>query len=126
MKRPADAGFDHHYLKLKALGKDRSLIPNGVAPPEPATQTLASVMLRQLHAAELAPTRIVASAEGGIAICFVRGDKYADIEFLNSGEILGVASNRRDRPTIWSIDPGLRELASAILRISNFLHSPSA
>lgn len=121
----ADTGFDHHYLKLKALGKDRSLVPEGVAPPEPATQALASVMLQQLQADELPPTRIVASAEGGVAICFVSGDKYADVEFLNSGEILGVVSNRHDRPTVWPIDQSSRGLALAALRISNFIHPSS-
>jgi hypothetical protein len=121
----ADAGFDHHHVKLKVLGKDRSLVPEGAATPTPSTQALASVMLQQLQANRIVPTRIVASAEGGIAICFMNGDKYADVEFLNSGEILGVVSNRRDKPTVWDIHPSSREFMGAALKIFQFLHTPS-
>src|SRR5437764_2133473 len=117
----ADAGFDHHYIKLKVLGKDRSLVPEGAEVPTLTVQAMASVMLEQLQANQIVPTRIVASAEGGIAICFMNDEKYADIEFLNSGEILGVVSNRRDKPTVWEIDPSSRELMGAALRISQFL-----
>ena len=101
-------------------------MPDGADAPASNAQALAFVMLQQLQADQIVPTRIVASAEGGIAICFVSDDKYADVEFLNSGEILGVVSNRRDQPTVWSIDQSSRELTGAAIRISHFLHAPSA
>src|SRR6266571_792571 len=58
----ADAGFDHHYVKLKVLGKDRSLVPEGAEAPTPSAQALASVMLERLQANQIVPTRVVASA----------------------------------------------------------------
>jgi len=121
----ADAGFDHHYAKLRVLGKDRSLVPGGAEAPTANAQAFASVLLNELQANRIVPTRVVASAEGGVAICFVNGDKYADVEFLNSGEILGVVSNRRDKPIVWAIDPSSRELAGAAHRISKFLDAPA-
>jgi hypothetical protein len=39
-------------------------------------------MRQRLLIDDLLPTRVVASAEGGVAICFMNDDKYADIEFL--------------------------------------------
>ena len=122
----ADTGFDHHYAKLQALGKDRSLLPPGAEPPSVHAQVLASVMLQQFQADHTPPTRIVSSAEGGVAICFVNGDKYADVEFLNTGEILSVVSNRRDTPIVWQVEPSSRDFTLAALRISNFLNAPSS
>jgi hypothetical protein len=120
----ADTGFDHHYVKLQALGKDLSLLPPGAEPPSVNAQVLASVMLRQLQAADQTPpTRVVASAEGGVAICFVSSNKYADVEFLNTGEILGVVSNRHDTPIVWQIGQSPREFMAAAFRISRFIHS---
>ena len=122
----ANTGFDHHYVKLRALGKDPSLLPPGTEPPSVNAQVLASIMLQQLQADQTPPTRVVSSAEGGVAICFVNGDKYADVEFLNTGEILGVVSNRRDTPTVWQIGQSSRDFALAALWISNFLRSPAS
>jgi len=122
----ADTGFDHHFVKLRSLLKNSSLWPDGAEAPSVEAQQQALVMLGQLHADRFLPTRIVASAEGGVAICFSKDNKYADIEFLNTGEILGVVSNRRDRPIAWEIEPSARDLARASARIRKFLDaSPS-
>jgi len=37
----------------------------------------------------------VASERVEVAICFVNGDKYADVEFLNTGEIVGATKRYR-------------------------------
>lgn len=121
----ADKGFDHHFAKLQSLPKDRSLWPTGSAAPATHTQARAWLMLRDLESQEFPPTRVVASAEGGVAICFIRGDKYADVEFLNTGEILGVVSNRRDRPVVWELEQTSRNFTRAIARIRELLDSPA-
>ena len=117
--------FDHHFAKLQAIRNDPSLWPDGAEKPSDYAIAWASTMLEQLLIDELPPTRVVASAEGGVAICFVNGDKYADIEFLNSGEILGVVSNRRDRPLAWEVDANSAGMAGACARIRDFIQPPA-
>jgi hypothetical protein len=51
----------------------------------------------------LVPDAIVPSAEGGVAVCFLRNQKYADIECLNSGEVLAVRYSSQDDPQAWAI-----------------------
>jgi hypothetical protein len=117
--------FDHHFAKLLALRNDTSLWPDDAEKPSEYATAWASAMLEQLLADELPPTRVVASAEGGVAICFVNGDKYADVEFLNTGEIVGVVSNRRDRPIAWEVGANSASMASASVRIREFLRGPT-
>ncbi|MBV9859575.1 MAG: hypothetical protein JO038_05675 [Alphaproteobacteria bacterium] len=119
-----DSGFEHHFAKTNRLVKDSSCWPDGAEAPSALAQSNAINMLVQLRFDQFEPARVVASGEGGIAICFAKADKYADIEFLNSGEILGVVSNRRDRPFVWEIAPTDPARASASRRIREFLNSP--
>jgi len=113
--------FATHFEKLKAITNTPSLLPEDAEAPSEAAHNWALVALQQFQEDELAPTRVVASAEGGIAICFVRGDKYADLECLNTGEILAVTSNRYNRPTVWEIRESSHEMSRASARICRFL-----
>jgi hypothetical protein len=106
---------------LLAVKDKPSLLPDGAEKPSDYAIAWASAMLEQFLADELPPTRVVASAEGGVAICFVNGNKYADVEFLNTGEILGVVSNRRDRPVAWEVGANSAGMAGASARIREFL-----
>ena len=117
----AKSGFDAHFSKLKALVTDRSLWSDEAAPPSEFASQWAQLVLQQLQAESLSPTRVVASAEGGIAVCFVDGSKYADIECLNSRTILGVISNKRDRPIAWEVEQDARGIARATARIREFI-----
>jgi hypothetical protein len=51
----------------------------------------------------LVPDAIVPSAEGGVAVCFLRNQKYVDIECLNSGEVLAVRYSSCDNPRAWDV-----------------------
>lgn len=113
--------FAEHYAKLSQIVIDRALWPEDAEPPVALAVSWAWVVIQQLIDDELIPTKVVASAEGGVAVCFVVGDKYADIECLNSGEILGVISNRRDRPSAWKIELNTSDIARATARICQFL-----
>jgi hypothetical protein len=115
--------FDHHFAKLLAIRNDSSLWPDCAEKPSDFATAWASAMLEQLLVDELLPTRVVASGEGGIAICFANGNKYADVEFFNTGEILGVVSNRRDRPVTWEVGANSAGMAGASSRIREFLHT---
>jgi hypothetical protein len=117
--------FAIHFAKLRAIETDRTLWLEGAEPPSGIAHMWARVVLQQLQADSLMPTRVVASAEGGVAICFVSREKYSDLECLNTGAILGVTSNRRDRPTVWEIEQSSSGISQALSRIRRFLH-PSA
>jgi hypothetical protein len=117
--------FEEHFAKLQAIIEDPSLWPDGAEKPSEAAVDRALAMLDQLAHDQVPPTRVVASAEGGVAICFVRGEKYADVEFLNTGEILGVVSNRRDRPVVWEVDQNSPGLAQASARVRDFIYTPT-
>ena len=61
----------------------------------PQAIELARDFLGSVLASESAPTpvRVCASVEGGVGIVFQRGSRYADVEFLNDGSIVGGASD---------------------------------
>jgi hypothetical protein len=76
----------------------------GSAPPSEEARRRAERVLDVLRTEEILPTAIAASAEGGVGICFVRGGDYADIEFLNTGEVLAIAYKGMDRPMLWEFE----------------------
>jgi hypothetical protein len=117
--------FAAHFEKLDLLLTDRTLLDGCSEPPSSFALGRARAVLHQFETEDLEPTRVVASVEGGVGICFVQGDKYADIECFNAGEILGVVSNRRDRPNIWKVEPSAVGFAEASARIRNFLGGTS-
>jgi hypothetical protein len=123
---PTQKELAPHYAKLKRIESDPSLWPAEAEGPSPDAVKWACLVLQQLESGALPPTRVVASAEGGVAICFVQGDKYSDIECLNSGTILGVLSDGRGRPTVWEIEPSPGAIAWAVDRIRFFLDSSPA
>jgi hypothetical protein len=116
-----NAEFLAHFSKLKRIAIDPTLWPDHSEPPAEFAIMWAQVVMQQLQGDSLAPTRVVASAEGGIGICFVDGNRYADIECLNSGAILGVTSNKRARPIVWEIEQSARGVARASERIREFV-----
>jgi hypothetical protein len=115
--------FAVHISKLKQLMLDRSHWADDAEPPSESALMWAQLVIQQLQTDKFSPTRIVASAEGGVGVCFVEGNKYADIECLNSGAILGVTSNKSDRPIVWQVEPDSRGIARAVARIREFIVS---
>jgi hypothetical protein len=53
----------------------------------------------------LIPDAVSPSAEGGVAICFLRNKKYADIECFNSGETIAVRYSSSENPKAWVVQP---------------------
>ena len=69
----------------------------GSDPPYDLAREIAKdVLLRST--AIVKPMRVAPSAEGGIGICFYKGNRYADIECMNTGDILATTSDGRSRP----------------------------
>jgi hypothetical protein len=119
----AEGAFAPHFAKLHEMENNGALVPEGSDAPSTDSIAFADRVLQYLLRIEFVPSRVVASAEGGVAICFLRCDMYSDIECLNSGEILGVISNRKDRPTVWELERDAGGIARAVTRIREFFNS---
>jgi len=113
--------FATYFSYLQKLSQDPSLWVDGAEPPSQQALTLAQAFMQQLEKDHFPPTGVVASGEGGAGIYFIDGNKYADLECLNSGAILGVISNRRDRPTAYEVEQDAGGLAHASLRIREWM-----
>jgi hypothetical protein len=91
--------------KLVALARLKSNWDSYGAPaPNNAAVQNADRVLGIMLPFDLASVSIVPSAEGGIGFCFARGERYADIEFSNDGEILGVRYAGMDPPVLIQTD----------------------
>ena len=96
--------FEESRTKLSRLGGlDTGWDGFKAEPPSREALKQAGCVLRILHDIEFRPDRIDASAEGGITFAFLAGNRYADIECFNSGEILAVTSDRISEPTVWEV-----------------------
>lgn len=114
------------YSQLERLGKDASLWVDEDTAPSAYSQIVARLVLQQLEEANFLPSKIVATADNGIAICFVDKKKYADIESTETGAVLGVLSDSINRPMVWEVKPSESEISQAVLRIFRFFESPSS
>lgn len=112
--------FSEHRQKLGMLESDPSLAGEADA-PNAFSIAWAEILLDQLERMQFVPTRVVASAENGIALCFVAGGRYADVECLNSGEIMAVTSERGEEPEVWTVPQSIGALTDTLLRIRNFI-----
>lgn len=81
----------------------------------------AAVLAKAFIDVGLIPDAITPSAEGGVAICFIRNQKYADIECFNSGEILGVRYSPSEDPTAWTVQPNTAPDDATLQAFSTFL-----
>lgn len=69
----------------------------------------------------LVPDGIVPSAEGGVAICFLRNGRYCDIELLNSGEVLAIRYSQDEDPVAWPVEKNLGATYDTIRTIAAYL-----
>jgi hypothetical protein len=106
------------HLKLSAL----SALPAnwdsyGAEAPNATSILAARYVVDLLMDNSVVPDAVLSSAEGGVAICFVRDGKYADVECLNTGEVLAVKYSRDENPRAWSVENtrnGVLQLAHSI------------
>lgn len=101
------------------------LEPNWDSYGAPAPNELAVTntirVLELLQPYELGFARPIPSAEGGIGICFVNGDRYADLECSNEGEIIGVRYVGAEMPTLIEVDETEESIKAAVEQIRNHL-----
>ncbi|HEX6864516.1 MAG TPA: hypothetical protein VF414_16930, partial [Thermoanaerobaculia bacterium] len=67
--------------------------------------------------------RLSPSVEGGVGIVFgTAGQRYADIECFNDGEVLAITSEPDAEPVVWPVNLEPDSLRQTIRRITAFLN----
>jgi len=90
-------------------------------PPNEFSISWAKSTLSHAQTLGLLPERVSPSAENGIAVVFLNGNRYADIECFNSEEILGAVHERSKQPEVWEIKSE-GDVKAALERIRAFLN----
>ena len=98
------AWYQEGLEKIEAM---RNLTSNwdtyGAEPPTEASLAKARTVLETLYQMNFRSSRIAASAEGGVAISFFDKQRYSDIEFLNTDDVLAATSLRDGNPHVWEV-----------------------
>jgi hypothetical protein len=81
----------------------------------------AQSILVHLFRMKFLPDKVTPSVENGVGISFIQGDKYADIECFNTGEILAVTSDQQCPPQVWEVENSPQEITSALRKIRDFI-----
>jgi hypothetical protein len=117
-----DAVFEPLWDKLAGIESavSRSDWKGESDPPNSRSLAIASEILSRLKEVAFYPSGITASAEGGIGIYFEQDRKYADIEVLNSGKLLGVTSDRSGTIMPFEVPSSSEGYSQAITRVRGF------
>lgn len=117
-----ESRFHSLIQKLEHL---RNLEPNwdsyGAETPNETSLDLARRILEQLSNLLFEPSRVVPSAEGGVAIIFQEDDRYALFECFNDGDIAGMMMDRQAVRDVFQVDVDTAELGQAIEQIRAFI-----
>ena len=89
--------------------------------PNSAAIQRALRILDLLDGPDLMTVRILPSADGGVGICFVRGDRYADLECSNDGEVFGVRHIGKQAPTLMQTDASDVSIEAALQEIRDHI-----
>jgi hypothetical protein len=93
----------------------------GSESPSPESISLALEIGASFIKLGLFPDATVPSSEGGVALCFIRNKKYADVEFFNSGSVIAVRHSPEDDPKAWTITRDNATITTAATIISQYL-----
>ena len=95
----------------------------GAEPPNAAAISALRRILLHVSRAGLEPTKIAPSAEGGAAVCFVREDKYADVECFNNGDVLAVTSREGQDPEVWEVGAETHAVEQTLEKIRAYIRT---
>lgn len=102
---PLQVKMDAYMTRLNSLiNEPVDWDGNGAESPNEVSVSNGRRVLGILNEMAFEPTGVAPSAEGGVGISFVRGNKYADIECFNSGELWAVVSDRVHTPDVWRVE----------------------
>src|ERR1019366_1170763 len=93
----------------------------GAPAPNETALGNATRILEHMTPFDLSAAKIMPSAEGGIGFCFVVGDRYADIEASNEGDILGVRYVGKHTPALIPIDGTGESIEKALAQIRDHI-----
>lgn len=114
--------FVEHFNKLDSLtALSNNWDSEGADAPNKQSLFFGRKVLESFLHEGLLPTNVAPSVEGGVGFYFISGNKYADIECLNSGEILAVTSDRVKPADVWEISSET-DIEEAIKKIRTFLN----
>ena len=109
---------------LAGLGLPPNWSEESVEAPGIRTSRLADCALRQLAEIGLRPDHMLPCIEGGVRFAFRRQGRYADIEFLNNGEVVATCSAAAgEAPRYWLVSPCGAGFESTFNTIRTFLAS---
>lgn len=78
-------------------------------------------ILKFIKLSDLEVLSVVPSAEGGVALCFKSGERYADVETLNDGSIIGVRYVGMEAPVLIDVEGSDRSIRSALEEVRNHI-----
>jgi hypothetical protein len=104
-------------LRLQSMTDDWH--SSDVSPPNQIAIEASICALHRLSDVDLCPSFIAPSSDEGVCLAFESGERYADIECFNTGEVFAMTSTPNGRPTIWEVQDG--DLRASIARISSFI-----
>jgi hypothetical protein len=111
----------------KSLWRMQSLVDNwnslGSAAPNQLSMHTTNRVLDVLYDMEVDPSAIAPSAEEGVGISFVKGEKHAILECYNDGSILAATYKDAGEPDIWDVGSSESEIKEAVEKISSFIES---
>jgi len=101
--------------RLTSLGLPPEWSEESVEAPSRRASQSADCTLRLLAELGLEPSWLSPSLEGGVCIAFALDRRYADVQFLNSGEIVTTCSQEADSvPQVLTTGSDLREAFQTI------------
>ena len=95
----------------------------GAEPPNATAVSALRSILLQVPRVGLEPAKIAPSAEGGAAVCFVREDKYADVECFNNGDVLAVTSGDGRDPEVWEVGAESDSVERTLKKIRDYIRA---
>jgi len=123
-KHRKDTWFLNYISTLEQLRKlPENWDSYGAEPPNLTALYWSKTVLELLLEINFPPNKITASVENGVGISFIQGEKYADIECFNTGEILAVTSDKQGNPNVWQVDDKLDSIKSALEKIYVFIRN---
>ncbi|MGZ3529505.1 MAG: hypothetical protein ACXWNZ_18250 [Vulcanimicrobiaceae bacterium] len=120
----SSATFQRAETLKSQLGELRTLEQNwdsyGAPPPSAASIDNAELALSQSETLRVMPSAVVASAEGGAALCWDVGAKHAYFEFDNDGMAVCAMYDVVADPYIVEFEPTVQNVASALQQVRVF------
>ncbi len=88
--------------------------------PSNAAATATCERVRQAFLASgMTPSGVSNSGEGGMGVYFISGERYADVECLNSGEVMAATFSNGNDAHVWDVE--IDEIGGTIDQIREHL-----